>query len=390
MREVEAILSAYDQAKVQGLQCVLATIVHIEGSAYRQAGARMLVDENGMMTGAISGGCLEGDALRKALHALHQDQNKLVTYDTSDKNDAVIGAQLGCNGIIQVLLEPVRFEQANNPVELLRKAVESNRPTVIVSLFNLQKYKAQPGTLLLLNQELETLGNMQNEPLLNQIKKDAQTALEAGTSQFREYIFEGEKQQLFIELVTPPPTLVLVGAGNDAQALSQMAALVGWKIIITDGRPTHANTQRFVSSCQIIVSKPASILDNIQIDKRTVFVLMTHNYQYDLSVLKLLLPKTEIPYIGILGPKVKFSKMLDDLATEGIQPTEEQLSRVYAPVGLDLGTETSAEIALSILAEIQAVLTASSGSRLRDKTGPIHKKKNNEFKAVQIFSGQII
>lgn len=390
MRETEAILIAYDEAKVQGLPCVLATIVHIDGSAYRRAGARMLVDETGMMTGAISGGCLEGDALRKALHALHQDQNKLVTYDTSDKNDAVIGAQLGCNGIIQVLFEPVRFRQADNPVELLRQASDSIHPMVIISLFNLQKTKVQPGTLLLLNQELKTPGNVGNEALLNQIKTDAHLAFNEGTSQFREYSLEGEKQQAFLELITPPPALVLVGAGNDAQVLSQMAALLGWKITITDGRPTHANTTRFVSSCQIIVSKPESILDNLQPDNRTAFVLMTHNYHYDLAVLKLLLPKMEIPYIGVLGPKVKFSKMMEELAADGIHPTEEQLSRVFAPVGLDLGAETSAEIGLSILSEIQAVLTASGVTHLRDKNGPIHKKKNNDFKAIQILPDRVM
>jgi xanthine/CO dehydrogenase XdhC/CoxF family maturation factor len=132
------------------------------------------------------------------------------------------------------------------------------------------------------------------------------------------------------------------------------------------------------------VSKPEVILENIRIDKRTAFVLMTHNYHYDLAVLKLLLPKEELRYIGILGPKVKYMRMLEDLHKLGISPTEMQLSRIFAPVGLDLGTETSAEIALSILSEVQAVLTSSSASNLRNKQGPIHKKKHNNFKVVKL------
>lgn len=384
MREGEAIIVAYDEAKAQRNQCVLATIVHIEGSAYRQAGARMLVDEYGMMTGAISGGCLEGDALRKALHALYQDQNKLVSYDTSDESDAAIGAQLGCNGVIQVLFEPIHFDQPENPVELIRTATDSKDPVIIVSLFNLQKTKAQPGTLILLDQDLKAKGNLAKPAIFSHLKTDARLALEEENSQFREYDLDGEKQQVFIEIFIPPPTLVLVGAGNDAQVLSQMAGLLGWKIIVTDGRPTHANTSRFVGSCQIVVSKPEVILENIRIDKRTAFVLMTHNYHYDLAVLKLLLPKEELRYIGILGPKVKYMRMLEDLHKLGISPTEMQLSRIFAPVGLDLGTETSAEIALSILSEVQAVLTSSSASNLRNKQGPIHKKKHNNFKVVKL------
>jgi xanthine/CO dehydrogenase XdhC/CoxF family maturation factor len=384
MREIVAIVNAYDEAKAQGIPCVLATVVHVEGSSYRRAGARMLVDENGMMTGAISGGCLEGDALIKALHALHQDRNKLVSYDTSDENDAIIGAQLGCNGIIQVLFEPIHFDQPQNPLELLRKATESTEPMVIVTRFNLKKNNPQPGTTLLLDHNLNASGNLNESRFSDQIMADARLALNEDVSLFREYFSGSEKQHVFLELFSSPTTLVLVGAGNDAQVLSHMAGLLGWKIIITDGRPSHANTTRFENSCQVIVSEPEAVLKNVQINERTVFVLMTHNYQYDLAVLKLLLPIQEVPYIGILGPKSKYQRMLDELAENGIHPTELELSRIYAPVGLDLGSETSVEIALSILAEIQAVITSSPATSLRLSAGPIHKKLNTQFKTVTV------
>src|SRR5680860_1755458 len=151
MRELDAIISKYELLKDQEVECVLATVVHVEGSSYRRAGARMLIDEFGNITGAISGGCLEGDALRKALHALHQQKNKLVTYDTSDEDDAVIGAQLGCNGIIQVLFEPLDYEDELNPCELLKKLIDQKNPLAIVVQFNLNKSKDQPGTQLILS-----------------------------------------------------------------------------------------------------------------------------------------------------------------------------------------------------------------------------------------------
>lgn len=384
MKETEAIISAYEKAKAENRGCVLATVVHVEGSSYRRAGARMLVDEKGVMTGAISGGCLEGDALRKALHALHQDRNKLITYDTSDEDDAVIGAQLGCNGIIQVLFEPIHFEDAGNPVELLKKVVESGKKAVIVSLFNLRKSKRQIGTKILFNHDHEITAPEENQDLVAQIQADAGQTIRGQTSQFVEYHIGDEQLNAFLHLYLPPPALVLVGAGNDAQVLSEMAEVLGWNITVTDGRPTHANTDRFSNSCQVVVSRPEHILEHLTVDEHTAFVLMSHNYNYDLDVLKLLLEQTEIPYIGILGPNKKFRRMLDDLKSEGIELTEQQSDRVFAPVGLDVGAETPAEIGLSILSEIQTVLTGTDASHLREREGPIHKNKNETFKKVQL------
>ncbi len=384
MREIDAIIESYEHAKAEDLACVLATVVHVEGSSYRRAGARMLVDENGMMTGAISGGCLEGDALRKALHALHQNKNKLVTYDTSDEHDAAIGAQLGCNGVIQVLFEPIEFKHSSNPIELLKRANSQNESTVIGTYFHLDKAQDQFGTTFLVNSDLSVSGSEKAKDIHDHVIQDCVAAFDQQTSLFREYIINDQKQFLFLEVFNQPPTLVLVGAGNDAQLLAQMAEVLGWNIIISDGRPTHANTERFASSCQVIVTKPEEILKEVSLSDRTVFVLMTHNYRYDISVLKVLLKERGIPYIGILGPKKKYDRMLTDLKDEGIELTEAQRSIIHAPVGLEIGAETPAEIGLSILSEIQSVLTETNGGRLKSKDGPIHRKKNNEFKQIVI------
>jgi xanthine/CO dehydrogenase XdhC/CoxF family maturation factor len=339
----------------------------------------MLVNENGEMVGAISGGCLEGDALKKALLALEQGQNKLVTYDTSDEDDAVIGAQLGCNGVIQVLFEPIRHDQKNNPMELIRKVIKINEPSIIVTLFNLRKSRQQTGTKLIIDRETGVSGITEDMEYLHAIKKNAGLAFNQNTSLFKEYHLSGETHHAFIELCLPSPTLVLVGAGNDAQVLAQLATISGWNVIVTDGRSTHASKNRFHSSCQVFVSQPEKILENIQIDHRTAFVLMTHNYQYDISVLKLLLDEPDLSYIGILGPKKKYQKMLDELEQEGIRLTKEQASRIYAPVGLDLGAETPAEIGLSVLSEILAVLNNVNAGHLRERNSPIHNKSNLKF-----------
>jgi xanthine/CO dehydrogenase XdhC/CoxF family maturation factor len=336
------------------------------------------------MVGAISGGCLEGDALKKALLALEQRQNKLVTYDTSDEDDAVIGAQLGCNGVIQVLFEPIHKDLDNNPMELIRKVIKINEPSIIVTLFNLRKSEQQKGTLFIIDRQLDIAGETKELDYIEVIKANAKVAFTKNTSLFKEYHVSGQTHYSFIELCLPSPTLVLVGAGNDAQVLAQLATLSGWNVIVTDGRSTHASKNRFHSSCQVFVSEPERILDNIRIDHRTAFVLMTHNYQYDLSVLKLLLNESDIGYIGILGPKKKYQRMLDELEQKGIQLTEEQASKIYAPVGLDLGAETPAEIAISVISEILLVLNNVNPGHLRDRSSPIHNKSNLKFEVENV------
>lgn len=372
MTEAEAIISAYNECGRAGKACVLATVVHVEGSAYRRAGARMLIDEDGMMTGAISGGCLEGDALRKALHALHRRENKLVTYDTTDEDDAVIGAQLGCNGIIQVLFEVADREEELNPVKLLEKAVSTGRPAALVVMFDLERRSGSPGTTLVYTEaeglpcHEKTNGFKENieAECLDVIRKQHSYAAEVHTK-------EGLRN-IFIQYIQPPIHLVIVGAGNDARPLADMGNTMGWKVTVTDGRPSHATSQRFDSSCTVVVTRPEDTLQNIRIDARTAFVLLSHNYQYDLAVLGLLLDEAELPYIGILGPKKKYNMMLDDLKAEGIELTQDQSDRVYAPVGLHFRAETPAEIALAIISEIQTVIAGGEQHHLRDKKGPIH------------------
>src|SRR6476469_981426 len=147
MKEINDIIRAFDEAQKQGMQTALATVVHVDGSSYRRPGARMLVAEDGMLTGAISGGCLEGDALRKALLVMQQQKPMLATYDTTDEDDAKLGVQLGCNGIVHILIEPIDSTDKNNAVELLKIVAGKRSNAVIATLFSLQNRKAeQPGT----------------------------------------------------------------------------------------------------------------------------------------------------------------------------------------------------------------------------------------------------
>ena len=356
----------------------LATVVHVEGSSYRRPGARMLVTDDGQLTGAISGGCLEGDALRKALLAISQQKNKLVTYDTTDDNDTTLGVQLGCNGIVHILFEPIHTDQPDHPIELLKRVLQKRQNAVLITLFSLNARTGnQPGTcfLHLENDNIETTNTFSittSEMLL----QEAEQAKIIQDSFFKDYVWKGQSFTGFIEYLKTPPSLIVVGAGNDTIPLTEMASVLGWNIIIVDGRSGHATNQRFPKANQVLVAKPSEVLSYIDPDAQTFFVLMTHNYNYDLALLKQLIQIDACNYIGTLGPKKKLERMFGDLRIEGIEVTEHQKSKIFGPVGLDIGAETSEEIALSVLAEIKAVMSARKGTPLREKSEPIHHRSD--------------
>ena len=384
VKELKEIVIASDAALRNGQRVALASVVHLDGSSYRRPGARMLVTDEGEMTGAISGGCLEGDALRKAMHAISQGSNRLVTYDTTDEDDMSIGIQLGCAGVIQVLFEPVDVNQPDNPIELIRKAHAVRQASVLVTLVDLStRHGVQPGTCLLMESDGRLTGDIPVAHLRDEIIGEMTVVMQQKRSVFKEYRSAAGAITAFIEYLRPPVSLVVVGAGNDAIPMMQFAENLGWDVRIVDGRNTHARPERFVAACQVLVSKPEAVLDQIPIDERTVFVMMTHNYNYDMAMLKALL-HTEVPYIGMLGPKKKLLRMLDDLKQDGFIPNDAMMSRVFGPPGLEIDAETPEEIALSIIAEIQAVLGKKSGGMLREKTDVIHSRTDIRIQTIRI------
>jgi len=384
VKELKEIVIASDAALRNGQRVALASVVHLDGSSYRRPGARMLVTDEGEMTGAISGGCLEGDALRKAMHAISQGNNRLVTYDTTDEDDMSIGIQLGCAGVIQVLFEPVDVNQPDHPIELIRKAHAVRQASVLVTLFDLStRHGVQPGTCLLMESDGRLTGDIPVAHLRDEIIGEMTVVMQQKRSVFKEYRSAAGAITAFIEYLRPPVSLVVVGAGNDAIPMMQFAENLGWDVRIVDGRNTHARPERFVAACQVLVSKPEAVLDQIPIDERTVFVMMTHNYNYDMAMLKALL-QTEVPYIGMLGPKKKLQRMLDDMKAEDFIPDDSMMSRVFGPAGLEIDAETPEEIALSIIAEIQVVFGKKPGGMLRDKADVIHSRTDIRIETVRI------
>ncbi|MFD2999543.1 XdhC family protein [Pontibacter toksunensis] len=384
MKEVQDIVRAFEEARKEGKQTALATVVHVQGSSYRRPGARMLVTEDGKLTGAISGGCLEGDALRKARLAMVQQKAMLVTYDTTDEDDAKLGVGLGCNGIIQILIEPINPDNPENPVTLLQSFLDNRQHAVLVTLFSLDYQAAmQPGTCLFATEGGAIVGGFQDKSLEKALIADAQEVLRTRTSMTKTYATPQTALTGFVELLKPAVSLIIAGAGNDAIPVTEMAAILGWQTTVVDRRASYATAERFPAAQQVLVAKPEQVLSKIKLDEQTVFVLMTHNYNYDTAMLRQLLP-LQMPYVGVLGPKKKLERMLEELQEEGMQLSEEERKSVYGPVGLDVGAETSEEIALAIVSEIKAVLSKRVGTSLRDKQDVIHSREGEKIKQVTL------
>jgi len=370
MNEIKSIVDAYQQAKKDGKRAALATVVKVDGSSYRRPGARMLVTEDGQITGAISGGCLEGDALKKALFAMSEGRNKLVTYDSTDEDDLKFGVQLGCNGIVYILFEPLGLSERSDAIQLLRDLSADRVDAVVLTLFSLTG-DTQPGTCARYSGN-DPEGFLPPE-IFDELSADMKRSLTGKFSATKSYILNGQSIEALIEFVPPPLSLVIAGAGNDVQPLVSMASILGWMVTVVDGRPAYAQTQRFPLADRVITAKPHEVLAQISPDPRTVFLFMTHNYNYDVALFKEL-AGTEYSFIGILGPAQKKERMLKELQDAGIELNEKQRGAIYGPVGLDIGAETAEEIGLSILAEIKAVFSDREGSSLKQKEGPIHNR----------------
>ena len=371
MTELQRLILAYDRHRAAARPCALATVVEVLGSAYRRPGARMLVTEDGELTGAISGGCLEGDARQRARQAIFRGQPALVTYDTRDEDDPRHGLGPGCQGVVRILLEPLDFAAPDNPVKLLRGFAQHPEPAVLATVFETDAsgLKAAVGQRVLLS----ATGALRGTPLLAApLAEAARATLAQGLSRVLDIETDAGPVRALLEVLVPPLRLIVYGAGNDAQPLVHLAASLGWHITVMDGRPNLATAARFPEAAEVRIVSVRE-LETLSPDAGAYHVLLSHNYAYDLATLQTLLPSAA-RYIGLLGPRAKVGRLLSEkeLNLSEADILEALQNRLHSPIGLSLGGETPEEIALAIVAEIQAVKNRRQPQHLRNTTAAIH------------------
>jgi xanthine/CO dehydrogenase XdhC/CoxF family maturation factor len=386
MKEFKTILQEYKKIDFSQRKAALATVVKVRGSSYRSPGARMLIMDDGKWVGSISGGCLEGDALRKARQVMNDKQPVTVTYDTREESNQNLGIGLGCNGVIDVLIEPVDPADNDNPTRFFESVLKMNAPVALATIFAHTDRK-EVGKKLLITPGATKLHNLEGEELECLISTDLEKLFEAKKSEAKVYIREGKETEVFIELIQPTVSLIIFGGGFDARPVSQLAKSLGWEVTITDECVAHIAPLFFPTADNLSLCHRDFVDRDFHITPYTACILMSHNYEYDRDVLKKLL-KSETPYIGILGPRKRFDKMLTEFSKADIMLSPKDMHRIHSPIGLDIGAEAPDEIAVSIIAEIQSKFANRSGGFLKYRTGPIHQRdtvNDQVFKQVYLY-----
>jgi len=339
VKEIRTIVAAWQSLDLTQTKAALATVVRVEGSSYRRAGARMLVLDDGTYLGGISGGCLEGDALRRARKGIALQRPSVITYDTTQDDDYQIGVGLGCQGIIDVLFTPLQVNDPGCPLRILSSLTDIRQPAALITITGSPDPDRLGATWLHIaraaNAGLSTNTNTVIEPGL-------QVDQALSTRQSRT-ITLGDTRY-FIEIILPAIHIAAYGGSYDIPTLRRQTAELGWDFTVVN----KSNPQPAV------------------IDDYTAILLMSHDYNTDKLNLEKVL-SSAATYIGILGPHKRAAKLFGELAVK-----EEDSRRIYAPAGLDIGAATPEEIALSILAEVRSHFANRQGASLRHREGSIY------------------
>jgi xanthine dehydrogenase accessory factor len=369
--EITDVLSAIESMSAQGQRMALATIVAVRGSTYRRPGARLLVPEDGAPIGNISGGCLEGDVADMARIVMEKGTARLAGWDLTADDDAVWGLGLGCNGAIEVFIEP--GEEAALVAGALRTALEEERPICVVTVIESDDEAVAPGARIVVRPDADARpeGSLGSGPADTEAIAAAHQLLAARRSEVRT-LTGGVRA--FVEVLDPPLRLLVCGAGHDAIPLTRVAAGLGWNAIVVDDRQGFLTAERYPHANGFVhVEAPELTAKITAIDASTFAVVMTHNFLRDKEYLRSLLG-SPAAYIGMLGPAARTERLLMELRDEGVTITEEDRTRIHGPAGLDLGAEGPDEIAQSIVAEVVAVKRIRGGGFLKERPGPIHDR----------------
>jgi xanthine dehydrogenase accessory factor len=348
-----------DKLKTVEPRVAVATLVNTRGTTPRKEGAKMVVGEGGRVLGSVTiGGCVDAQVIEQSADVLDQNAPRLLELDLGDEEAWEIG--LTCGGTIEVFLEPVTLDRPGDETlvfaEKARAHAEAGGRAVVMTRLDGETH----GAKLLLMDTDATEGSLGDPFLDGRFRAEAQEAMRAGKS--RTLFLEGVR--VFAEVFAPPTILALVGASHVAMPLVTMARTLGFRTIVIDGRPRFATRERFPDVDDLRIGIPSELVRDVPLIATTALVLVAHDYKYDVPVLRHALG-TPVGYIGLLGSSRRGAAILNLLREDGA--AEESLTRVRVPIGLDLGAQSAAEIALSIMAEVLLVQRSATGMPISEK-----------------------
>jgi xanthine/CO dehydrogenase XdhC/CoxF family maturation factor len=370
MKEIENIIQRYERIDWKREKVALGTVVKVDGSAYRRIGARILVSDNGKWVGGISGGCLEGDALKQAQMAIMKNENSIVVYDTTEDDPHQIGVGLGCNGRIEVLFTPIK--KGDNQIEFLKQIQDKRTPTILLQILNINNGKQELRGQFFTQKKLTELAQ-----LINISKTDLTEKIHTILHRRKSKVLtitntKNETYEILFEIIRPKIKVICVGDNYDVAAFANVVSVLCWEIHIV-GKLRKMTKEITQNATKIY---PLEAIETIKTDEQTAIVLMSHDFKTDLEILKKIV-HYDVNYIGILGPKKRLWKMQTAFSESENSLNLNEKTNLFSPIGLDIGAETPEEIATSIVSEIIAVFRNRNASFLKFRKGSIYERKEN-------------
>ena len=367
------VLDQLEQWWRSGAEVGIGTVVATWSSAPRQPGAAMLIGPDGTVAGSVSGGCVEGAVYELASGVRDGEPAVLQRYGVSDDDAFTVG--LTCGGIIDIFVE--RAGQASYPElgEVIAD-IRAGRPVAVATLVDLPDGQSeaadQRGRRLIVRPD-RVQGSLGSRRLDDAVRDDALGLLVQGRTRVLRYGADGERRLddigVFVASYAPRPRMIVFGAIDFASAVARIGSFLGYRVTVCDARPVFATTKRFPDADEVIVEWPHRYLANTEVDERTVVCLLTHDPKFDVPLLEVAL-RLPLGYLGAMGSRRTHDDRLARLRELGL--TETELSRLHAPIGLDIGARTPEETAISVAAEIIAARWGGTGVQLRKADGPIH------------------
>jgi xanthine/CO dehydrogenase XdhC/CoxF family maturation factor len=354
--ETAAILDRIAKVNAAGGRAALASVVRISGSAYRRPGARFLVEQDGGTLGGVSGGCLEADVRETAREVMRDGKPRLLHYDTTTDEETVWGLGLGCEGAVDVFLQPAGADfvrTVSAPLQALMAERATFAATTVVAGPQIGRFSVFANGA--------RQGSTGDASLDRELASQASSALEGGEGRFEEL----GAHTVATEVFSPPPRLFIFGAGDDARPLSQLAATAGFDVTVVDHRPAYLTADRFPPPVKLLQRRPSAGVKELGLDPSSFAVVQTHALQHDRDWLGALIEQPAA-YVGLLGPRARKEELVRQLGGKAD-------ARLYAPVGLDLGADGPEQVAISIVGELLSVHGGRQPRHLRDKPGGIHE-----------------
>lgn len=370
MKEIKTIVENLKIANSKGLKAALATVVKVYGSSYRRPGARMLIREDGFWFGSVSGGCLEGDVISKAKEVMKTGKSQLFKYDTRQNAKNAFGMGYGCNGLLEILIEPIDYNENNQSLSIL------NHLLTVQGLQGLSTiYYSEDDEITTLGERYHSNGTgfIRNAALAQLVENDLKTAIEANETLSKTYKIDSKKVKVLHEVFQPKLNILIYGAVFHVIPFMRIANELGYNVHVTDSFDPIQPVWNFPNSDEITIMDEAEVNVLIENTPNLAVVFLTHNFFYIKEELPKVL-KSDAPYIGILGSRKKTQKILREAEVNDDNYSTSELAKIHYPIGLDIGANTPEEIALSIIAEIRAFFSNKTGESLKKSDGFIHKK----------------